>query len=81
MSPRFNYVLLLKNCMKSSWPSTFAVSFGRGSGVAPKVVLCLLSACGDGGKNEAQRPTEYPDPFKQPPFPWLLNGGAPKKEL
>ncbi len=28
---------------------------GRGSGGAPKAVLCRLSAYGDGGKNGAQR--------------------------
>ena len=38
-------------------------------------ILRLLMAA----KTERQRPTEHPDPFKQPFLPWLLKGGAPKR--
>ncbi len=54
---------------------------GRGSGVAPKAVLCrLYLAFVGGGKNGAQRTHATPRPLLAAFFPLAAKRGRPQKE-
>jgi len=57
-------------------------TLGRGSGVAPKAVLCrLLSVYGDGGKNGAQRTHATPRPLSAALSPLAAERGRPLKGI